>query len=45
MIGFIQLTREELKNYSLVMVDIFSKWVEVYPTPEQDSAAVAKILL
>ena len=46
LIDFIELTpTAEGKKYSLVMVDMFSKWVEAYPMSKQDSTAVAKILL
>ncbi|XP_038658272.1 protein NYNRIN-like [Scyliorhinus canicula] len=42
---FIELTPSEGKKYCLVMVDMFSKWVEVFPTAKQDASAVTKALL
>ena len=42
---FIELTPSEGKKYCLVFVDMFSKWVEAFPTSKQDSAAVAKALI
>ena len=42
---FIELTPSAGKRYSLIIVDIFSKWVEVFRTAKQDSTAVAKALL
>ncbi|XP_060786601.1 uncharacterized protein LOC132892291 [Neoarius graeffei] len=42
---FIELTPSEGKRYCLVIVDMFSKWVEVFPTAKQDSEAVVKALL
>ncbi|XP_038660051.1 protein NYNRIN-like [Scyliorhinus canicula] len=41
----IKLTPSEGKKYCLVMVDMFSKWVEVFPTAKQDASAVTKALL
>lgn len=40
MIDFIELSPCNGKRYCLVMVDMWSKWVEVFPTSKQDSAAV-----
>ncbi|XP_048009377.1 protein NYNRIN-like [Megalobrama amblycephala] len=45
MMDFIELSPCEGKKYCLVMVDMWSKWVEVFPTSKQDAAAVAKALL
>lgn len=45
MIDFIELTPCEGKKYCLVIVDMFSKWVEVFPSAKQDASAVAKALL
>ena len=45
MMDFIELTPCEGKKYCLVIVDMFSKWVEVFPTKAADSAAVAKALI
>ncbi|XP_036977326.1 uncharacterized protein LOC119032358 [Acanthopagrus latus] len=42
---FIELTPSEGKKYCLVVVDMFSKWVEAFPTSKQDAAAVAKALI
>ncbi|XP_060941493.1 protein NYNRIN-like [Limanda limanda] len=42
---FIELTPSEGKKYCLVVVDMFSKWVEAFPSSKQDSSAVAKALL
>lgn len=43
--NFIELSPCEGKKYCLVFVDMWSKWVEVFPTSKQDAAAVAKALL
>ncbi|KAL3999246.1 mannosyl-glycoprotein endo-beta-N-acetylglucosaminidase [Sarotherodon galilaeus] len=45
MMDFIELTPAEGKKYCLVVVDMFSKWVEAFPTKSADSSAVAKALL
>ncbi len=42
---FIELSPCEGKKYCLVLVDMWSKWVEAFPTSKQDAAAVAKALL
>ncbi len=42
---FIELSPREGKKYCLVLVDMWSKWVEAFPTSKQDAAAVAKALL
>ena len=42
---FIELTPCEGKKYCLVAVDMFSKWVEVFPTGKADASAVAKVLV
>ncbi|XP_062255780.1 protein NYNRIN-like [Platichthys flesus] len=42
---FIELTPSEGKKYCLVIVDMFSKWVEVFPTSKQDTGAVVKALI
>ena len=44
-IDFIALTQCERKEYCLVAVDMFSKWVEVFPTGKADASAVAKVLV
>lgn len=45
MMDFIELSLCEGKKYCLVLVDMFSKWVEVFPSSKQDAGAVAKVLL
>ncbi len=45
MMDFIELTPCGKQKHCLVMVDMWSKWVEAFPTLKQDSAAVAKALL
>uniref|UniRef100_A0A8P4FYC4 ribonuclease H n=1 Tax=Dicentrarchus labrax TaxID=13489 RepID=A0A8P4FYC4_DICLA len=45
MMDFIELSPCEGKKYCLVLVDMFSKWVEVFPSSKQDAGAVAKALL
>uniref|UniRef100_A0AAQ4RQ79 ribonuclease H n=1 Tax=Gasterosteus aculeatus aculeatus TaxID=481459 RepID=A0AAQ4RQ79_GASAC len=45
MMDFIELTPSEGKKYCLVIVCMFSKWVEVFPTSKQDAGTVAKILM
>lgn len=45
MMDFIELSLSEGKKYCLVVVDMFSKWVEAFPTKSADSSAVAKALL
>lgn len=45
MMDFIELTPAEGKKYCLMVVDMFSKWVEAFPTKSADSSAVAKALL
>ena len=34
---FIELTPSEVKKYCLVIVDMFSKWIEVFPTSKKDT--------
>ena len=43
--NFIELTLSEGKKYCLVFVDMFSKWVEAFPTAKQYTGAVVKALL
>lgn len=43
-LDFIKLTRCEGKKYALVIVDKFSKWVEIFPVGNPDVIAVAKAL-
>lgn len=45
MIDFIELTPVEKKKYCLVIVDMFSKWVEAFPVQHATAQTVAKILL
>lgn len=45
MMDFIELTPSEGKKYCLVMVDMWSKWVEVFPTSKCNAQSVAKALL
>lgn len=45
MMDFIELTPCQGKRYCLVIVDMFSKWVEVFPSTKQNAQAVAKALL
>ncbi len=45
MMDFIELTPCGKQKHCLVMVDMWSKWVEAFPTSKQDSATVAKALL
>ncbi len=45
MMDFFELTPCGKQKHCLVMVDMWSKWVEAFPTSKQDSAAVAKALL
>ena len=42
---FIELTTCEGKKYCLVAVDMFSKWVDVFPIGKSDASAVAKVLV
>ncbi|KAI2645687.1 hypothetical protein H4Q32_030001 [Labeo rohita] len=42
---FVELNPCEGKRYCLVMVDMWSKWTEVFPSSKQDATAVAKALL
>uniref|UniRef100_A0A8P4FYZ8 Gag-Pol polyprotein n=1 Tax=Dicentrarchus labrax TaxID=13489 RepID=A0A8P4FYZ8_DICLA len=45
MMDFIELSPAEGKKYCLVMVDMWSKWVEAFPARHQSSQVVAKALL
>ena len=45
MMDFIELTPAGGKKYCLVMVDMWSKWVEAFPCPSQSANDVAKALL
>ncbi|XP_058508016.1 protein NYNRIN-like [Solea solea] len=45
MMDFVELTPSEGKSHCLVMVDMWSKWVEVFPASKQFASVVAKALL
>nr|XP_043874560.1 protein NYNRIN-like [Solea senegalensis] len=45
MMDFVELTPSEGKSHCLVMVDMWSKWVEVFPASKQSASVVAKALL
>ena len=45
MLDFIELHPSEGKKYCLTMVDMFSKWVEVFPAKHATAAVVAKALI
>ncbi|TKS65903.1 putative nuclease HARBI1 [Collichthys lucidus] len=45
MMDFIELTPDKGKKYCLVMVDMWSKWVEAFPAKHANSHAVTKALL
>ncbi|XP_029285792.1 protein NYNRIN-like isoform X1 [Cottoperca gobio] len=45
MLDFIELSPSEGKKHCLVVVDMWSKWVEAFPVKAQTAGAVAKILL
>lgn len=40
----IELNQCEGKKYCLVIIDAFSKWVEIFPTKHPDALTVAKAL-
>lgn len=44
MVDFITLAPSKGKSHCLVIVDMWSKWVEAFPTEEQSSQAVANAL-
>lgn len=41
---FIELNQSEGKKFCLVIIDAFSKWVELFPTKHPDAITVAKAL-
>lgn len=43
-LDFIQLIACEGKNFCLVILDGFTRWVELFPTAKADAITVAKIL-
>ena len=45
MMDFVEFTPAEGKKYALVVVDMFSKWVEVFPAKHEKSYAATKTLL
>ena len=45
MMDFVELSPCRGKKYRLVIIDTFSKWIEVFPTGKADATAVAKALL
>lgn len=45
MINFIELAPAEVKKYCLVMVDMWSKWVEAIPAKKASALVVAKVLV
>jgi len=44
MMDFIELSPAEGKKYCLVIVDMWSKWIEVFPAKHQSSQVIAKAL-
>ncbi|XP_062248239.1 uncharacterized protein LOC133956894 [Platichthys flesus] len=45
MMDFIELSPSEGKSHCLVMVDMWSKWVEAFPASKQTASVVTKALL
>ena len=45
MMDFIELSLSEGKSHCLVMVDMWSKWVEAFPASKQTASVVTKALL
>uniref|UniRef100_A0AAQ4RBM9 Integrase catalytic domain-containing protein n=1 Tax=Gasterosteus aculeatus aculeatus TaxID=481459 RepID=A0AAQ4RBM9_GASAC len=45
MMDFVELSSSEGKKHCPVMVDMFSKWVEVFPSSKQTTTTVAKALI
>ncbi|XP_061625058.1 uncharacterized protein LOC133475738 isoform X1 [Phyllopteryx taeniolatus] len=41
---YIELSQSEGKKYCLVIIDAFSKWIELFPTKSPDALTVAKAL-
>ncbi|XP_019210800.1 uncharacterized protein LOC109199918 [Oreochromis niloticus] len=41
---FIQLHKHQQVEYALVIIDVFSKWPEIYPVKKADAISVAKCL-
>lgn len=45
-VDIIQFPRSDLGNqYAVVFMDYLTKWLEVYPTPDQSAATVANLLV
>ncbi|KAG2468627.1 NYNRI protein, partial [Polypterus senegalus] len=42
---FIELTPSKGYRYCLVIVDVFSRWVEAFPSKHADAKTVAKALI
>ena len=42
---FIELNKCEGKKYCLVIIDMFTKWIEVFPSSTPDALTVAKALV
>ena len=45
MMDFVELSPCKGNKYCLVIIDMFSKWIEVFPKGKADAAAVVKALL
>lgn len=45
MLDFIELTPARGYKYCLVVVDLFSKWIEAFPCKHADAKSAAKHLL
>ncbi|MGH0191340.1 UNVERIFIED_CONTAM: hypothetical protein FKN15_062284 [Acipenser sinensis] len=45
MMDFIELTPWQGKRYCLVLVDMFSRWVEAFPVKHASALAVARVLI
>uniref|UniRef100_A0A669C837 ribonuclease H n=1 Tax=Oreochromis niloticus TaxID=8128 RepID=A0A669C837_ORENI len=43
-IDFIQLHKHQQVEYALVIIDVFSRWPEIYPVKKNDAISVAKCL-
>lgn len=41
---FIELNESQSSKYALVIIDVFSKWPEIYPVKKADAISVAKCL-
>ncbi|KAJ8339415.1 hypothetical protein SKAU_G00362010 [Synaphobranchus kaupii] len=45
MMDFVELTPCNNKKYCLVIINMFSRWIEAFPTTKEDASAVAKVLI